>query len=137
MKNITKATKKPVAKRDIEIAIEEGWSERDIERGYSYFTTELGIFKPYDPKVVGNDGFLDARHIEVLGILGAYNSDREAALYGVKFYGEKVFRYDLGDDEEISLYWFVDEPETRKSIEDYLVRKYGGNHGFKPSFETN
>lgn len=138
MTKITRKTKKPVSRGARAVALAEGWSREDINRGYSHFNTELGLFLPYFKETENRCGtkILPALHIEVLGDLGAFDTDEDAALYGEKFFGEKIFHYDLGEDEEISLYWFVDEPLTRDTIERYLAEKYGEDHRFKPSYET-
>lgn len=132
---ITRKTRRPITREIRKFAREDGWSEEDIKRGYSYFNTQLGACRPYEGK---GDGWEihSALHVEVIGIMGVFNSDEEAALYGEKFFDEKIFHYDLGKEEEISLYWFVDEPTTRKTIEAYLAEKYGENHGFTPEYET-
>lgn len=134
---ITRSTRRPITKELKTLAREDGWSEQEIERGYGYFNTELGIMRPYNGPSEGCRTLAaDALHIECIGIMGVFDSDKEAALYGEKFYGEKLLHYELGEDEEISLFWFKDEPKTREAIANYLEWKYGPEHNILPAYET-
>lgn len=127
---ITEDTRRLITDEIKEFAREDEWSEFEVERGYGHFDTNL-----FD-----HDGVIvHSKHIQVIGLMDVFDSDMEAALYGEKFYGEKIFHYDVdcGDDcQNIQDMWFVDEPETRKAVEDYLVRMFGPDHGFKPDYET-
>ena len=128
---ITEDTRRPITEEIKEFAREDDWGEFEVERGYGHFDTNL-----FD-----HDGVIvNSKHIQVIGIMDVFDSDMEAALYAEKFYGEKIFHYDVdcgNGDQNIQYMWFVDEPETRKAVEDYLVRKFGPDHGFKPDYETN
>lgn len=126
IKNITKETRRPITDSMRE-EFEGVWDKFTVERGYGYFESDL-FDLPNKPS--------SAKHIERLDDMDVFDSDMDAALYGEKFCGEKIFHYDLGEDEQISYLWFVDEPETRKEVEDYLVRKFGRDHGLKPDYET-
>lgn len=123
---ITKETRKPITaemRREFEVI----WDKFTVDRGYGYFESDL-LDLPGKPS--------SAKHIERLDEMDVFDSDIEAALYGEKFFGEKLFHYDLGSDEEISYYWFVDEPQTRKDVEEYLNRRFGEGHGILPDYET-
>lgn len=129
--NITRETRRPITDEIKEFAREWEWGEFEIEHGYGYFETNK-----FD-----HDGVtVHSRHIEVIGDMDVFDSDMEAALYAEKFYMEKIFHYDVDDGEpgaeNLKHMWFVDDPETRKAVEDYLARKFGPDHGFTPDYET-
>lgn len=128
---ITRETRRPITDEIKEFAREWEWGEFEVEHGYGYFETNK-----FD-----HDGVVvRSRHIEMIGDMDVFDSDMEAALYAEKFCGEKIFHYDVDTGgpgaENLKYMWFVDEPETRKAVEDYLVRKFGPDHGFVPDYET-
>lgn len=127
---ITESTRRPITDEIKEFAREDDWSEFEVERGYGYFNTDL-----FDH----DDVLINSKHIQCIGIMDVFDSDMEAALYAEKFYGEKIFHYDVECgtwNQELRDMWFVDEPETRKAVEDYLERMFGPGHGLKPDYET-
>lgn len=119
----TKRTVDPELREELECL----WDKETVDKGYGHFESDI-----FD--LPGKPSF--AKHIERIDDIDAFNSDMEAAFYAEKFFGEKIFHYDIGEDEQVSFLWFVDEPQTRRDVEAYLERRFGKDHGLTPDYET-
>lgn len=95
MKNITE--------KMIKEAIEDGFLEEDARRGYGVFTSDYGN---------------GATHIERLDIMGAFESDREAAEQAEKDGFKIIHDINLPEEHQAS---YIDTPENRELLSSLAV----------------
>lgn len=94
---------KKITEEMITLAIKDGWSREDAERGYGIFTSDYGN---------------GAEHIERLDCMMAFKSDGEAAEQAEKD-GIKIIHDMEFDDENSAAY--IDTPENRKLLASLVV----------------
>lgn len=79
--------------------VEEGWSEQEIRRGYSVFTSDCGN---------------GALHIERLDIVGRFDTDEEAAEQAEKDGHSIIRNVKFNDPEDEAFY--LDTPANRELL---------------------
>lgn len=94
---------KKITEEMIALAIEDGWSREDAERGYGIFTSDYGN---------------GAEHIEKLDCMDVFETDGEAAEQAEK--DEIKIIHDMEFDDENSAA-YIDTPENRELLASLAI----------------